>query len=84
MPGNLNHISEQPVNVEKIKQILDANNGARIRTWLNICARCGLCAESCFFYLAKDKDPKVSPAYKFKTTLGEMYKKKGNVDGVFL
>ena len=84
MPENSNHMSEQPVNVEKIKQILDANNGARIRTWLNICARCGLCAESCFFYLAKDNDPKVSPAYKFKTTLGEMYKKKGNVDREFL
>ncbi|MBE9570265.1 MAG: (Fe-S)-binding protein [Proteobacteria bacterium] len=84
MPENSNHMSEQPVNVEKIKQILDVNNGARIRTWLNICARCGLCAESCFFYLAKDKDPKVSPAYKFKTTLGEMYKKKGNVDREFL
>lgn len=84
MPENSNHMSEQPVNVEKIKQILDANNGARTRTWLNICARCGLCAESCFFYLAKDKDPKVSPAYKFKTTLGEMYKKKGNVDRKFL
>jgi Fe-S oxidoreductase len=75
---------EKPVNAKQIREILGANNGARIRTWLSICSRCGLCAESCFFYLAKNKDPRLSPAYKVKTTLGEMYKKKGNVDRQFL
>jgi ferredoxin len=48
-------VAEKPVNVKKIQQILDANNGARIRTWLSICSRCGLCAESCFFYLANNR-----------------------------
>lgn len=75
---------ERPVNVKRIKEILDANRGARIRTWLSICSRCGLCAESCFFYLANNKDPRFSPAYKFKNTLGLMYRKKGNVDREFL
>jgi len=84
MSKNLNYTTEQPVNVEKIRKILDVNNGARIRTWLNICSRCGLCADSCFFYLANNKDPLLSPAYKFKTTLGEMYRKKGNLDREFL
>ncbi|HAA02828.1 MAG TPA: (Fe-S)-binding protein [Syntrophobacteraceae bacterium] len=77
-------VAEKPIDVRKIQQILDANNSARIRTWLSICARCGLCAESCFFYLAKNKDPRTSPAYKFKNTLGEMYRRKGNVDRAFL
>ncbi len=74
----------QPVDVKKIQGILAANDGARMRTWLSICARCGLCADSCFFYLAKDKDPKLSPAYKAKISLGEMYKKKGKVSREFL
>ena len=77
-------VAEKPVNVKKIQQILDANNGARIRTWLSICSRCGLCAESCFFYLANNRDPHLSPAYKFKNTLGEMYRRKGEVDREFL
>lgn len=72
------------LDTKKIRDILDANDGARIRTWLNICARCGLCAESCFVYLGNDRDPKLSPAYKFKHTLGEMYRRKGHVDGAFL
>jgi len=84
MPEMTRDVTGQSVDVEKIKRILDANNGARIRTWLSICSRCGLCAESCFFYLAKNRDPKVSPAYKFKTTLGEMYKRKGKVNREFL
>jgi len=72
------------LNIKKIREILNANNGARIRTWLSICSRCGLCAESCFVYLANDRDPKLSPAYKFKCTLGEMYRQKGVVDAPFL
>ncbi len=75
---------EKPVNTKKIKEILSANDSARIKTWLSICARCGLCAESCFFYLANNRDPKMSPAYKFKNTLGEMYRRKGEVDRAFL
>lgn len=82
--NEVNEVQEKPVNTEKIKQILDANDSARIKTWLSICSRCGLCAETCFFYLANDKDPRMSPAYKFKNTLGEMYRRKGNVDREFL
>ncbi len=75
---------KKPVDTQKIKAILETNNGARIRTWLNICSRCGLCAESCFYYLAHDHNPRLSPAYKFKNTLGEMYRRKGNLKRVFL
>ena len=73
-----------PIDTGKIKNILATNDGARMRSWLSICSRCGLCADSCFFYLAHDKDPHYSPAYKIKTTLGQLYKKKGEVDREFL
>ena len=76
--------AEPPVDVTKIRSILESNRGARMRMWLNVCAKCGLCAESCFFYLAHDKDPKLSPAYKVKSTIGEMYKRRGQVDRAFL
>ena len=69
---------------DKVRGILSANDGARIRTWLSICSRCGLCAESCFVYLANDRDPKLSPAYKFHQTLGEMYRRKGKLTPQFL
>ena len=75
---------ENPVDSKKIQAILAANNGARMRTWLDICAHCGLCADSCFFYQAHDKDPTMSPAYKVKTTLGELVKRGGKVDREFL
>ena len=76
--------NETPADGNKIRAILAANDGARIRTWLNICARCGLCAESCFFYLANDRDPRLTPAYKFHHTLGEMYRRKGKLSRKFL
>ncbi len=75
---------EKPVDVKKIREIIEANDGARIRTWLDICSGCGLCADSCFYYQANENDVKLSPAYKVKNTLGEIYKRKGNVDRDFL
>lgn len=76
--------SDQPVDTAKIKTILDANDGARFKSWLSICSRCGLCAESCFVYLANDKNPRLSPAYKIKKTLGEFYRRKGRLDRAYL
>ena len=76
--------NEVPADPDKILEILDANDGARIRTWLGICSRCGLCAESCFVYLANNRDPRLSPAYKFKYTLGEMYRRKGKITREYL
>ena len=71
--------SPAPVDVEKIKTILNANDGARMKSWLKTCASCGLCAEACFFYLAHDKDPKMSPAYKVMQTVRKLYDRKGVV-----
>lgn len=73
-----------PLDTQKIRQLLDVNDSARVRTWLGICSRCGLCAESCFVYLSNHNDPHLSPAYKFKTTIGEIYRRRGRVDRAFL
>lgn len=80
----MSDVPQKPIDTAKIQEILSLNNGARIRTWLSVCSRCGLCAESCFFYLAHNRDPKLSPAYKVKATLGELYRRKGKVDREFL
>lgn len=82
-PSVTNDIKNKPVDHQKIRELLNSFDSARIQTWLNICSGCGLCAESCFFYLAH-KDIRMSPAYKVKNTLGEMYRRKGNVDREFL
>lgn len=57
---------------------------SRLRTWLEICARCGLCADSCFFYLANKRDPRQVPSYKIQSTLGAMIRRKGKVDNAFM
>ena len=57
---------------------------SRLKTWLTICAHCGLCADSCFFYIANNKDPKQVPSYKIQSTLGELVKRKGDVDNAFM
>ncbi len=57
---------------------------SRTKTWLEICAHCGMCADSCFLYLINDRDPKQVPAYKIQSTLGEIVKRKGKVDNEFM
>ncbi|MCL1889168.1 MAG: (Fe-S)-binding protein [Desulfovibrionaceae bacterium] len=57
---------------------------SRTRTWLEICARCGLCAESCFMYRVSDRDPEQVPAFKIQSTLGEMIRRRGKVDNAFM
>ncbi len=57
---------------------------SRMRTWLELCAHCGLCAESCFLYLVNDRDPTQVPAYKIQSTLGEILRRKGRVDNAFM
>lgn len=75
--------ASRKIDCNRIRQLLSEYNSARLQTWLSICSKCGLCAESCFYYLEKH-DPRLSPAYKVKSTIGELYRKKGNVDGDFL
>ena len=57
---------------------------SRIRTWLEICAHCGMCADSCFLYQVDGRKPTQVPAYKIQSTLGEIIKRKGKVDADFM
>ncbi|WP_319760453.1 sulfate respiration complex iron-sulfur protein HmcF [Maridesulfovibrio sp.] len=57
---------------------------SRTKTWLEICAHCGMCADSCFLYQVNDCVPEQVPSYKIQSTLGEMVKRKGNVDNEFM
>ena len=71
------------INPTEIMEFLNARFGARFRMWLRICAHCGLCADTCHYYLAHDKDPKMIPSYKVKH-LVNLLKKKGRVDSAYL
>ncbi|MFW5936956.1 MAG: sulfate respiration complex iron-sulfur protein HmcF, partial [Desulfosalsimonas sp.] len=65
-------------------QTLGKSLKSRLRTWLSMCARCGMCADSCFFYRINDRDPRQVPAYKIQSTLGEIVRKNGKVDNAFM
>ena len=66
---------DQP-DIPKLKTILAAQGHARMRMWLEICTRCGMCADSCFFYLAHDRKPEMAPAYKVNP-LRQLYRTGG-------
>ncbi|MHC1711751.1 MAG: sulfate respiration complex iron-sulfur protein HmcF [Solidesulfovibrio sp.] len=72
------------VDREKLWATIQKSCKSRTQTWLDICARCGLCADSCFLYLVNDRDPEQVPSYKIQSTLGEMVRRKGDVDNEFM
>jgi Fe-S oxidoreductase len=67
-----------PVDTGRIKQLLDEKRG-RMRTCLETCAGCSLCAESCLLFNEKGGDPQYMPSYKVIKTLGRLYRKGGRV-----
>lgn len=71
------------INPEEIMNFLKPKIGARFKMWLNICAHCGLCANTCHYYNAGGKDPKLIPAYKVRF-IKEILRKKGKVDREYL
>ena len=68
----------QPVDTKKIQQMLFLKK-SKMKLLLSFCARCGLCAESCFLY-QNHLEPQYVPAYKAINSIGKIYKKKGKVD----
>ena len=66
------------VNSTAVWTLLEKHEFA-MRMALRVCAHCGLCAESCFLYVARDKRPEYMPSHKFIHTLGILYRKKGHV-----
>ena len=76
----MSDVSTKAVDSEQIRQILDQKK-ARMKVCLEACASCTICAESCFLFMANDKDPRFMPSYKVVKTLGVLYRKKGRVEG---
>jgi Fe-S oxidoreductase len=72
------------VDREKLWATIQKTCKSRTQTWLDICARCGLCADSCFLYLVNDCKPEQVPSYKIQSTLGEIIRRKGDVDNAFM
>ena len=67
------------VDSDAIRSIMDEKK-AKMKMSLKACAHCTLCAESCFLFMGRNKDPKYMPSYKFINSIGVLYKSKGNVD----
>lgn len=72
-----------PVDPRRLERGLTRIATIRNRTWLEQCARCGVCAPSCAFFLAAN-DARQSPAYKIQSTLGELLRCGGRVDTAFM
>ena len=77
-------MEELDVDTDALWALIEKTCQSRTRTWLEICAHCGLCADSCFLYRVNDRDPKQVPAYKIQSTLGEIVRRKGKVDAKFM
>lgn len=77
----MNHLE---VDQAALRKSIETTCKSRTRAWLEVCAHCGLCADSCFLYLANKKDPTQVPAYKIQSTLGEIVRRKGKVDNAFM
>jgi Fe-S oxidoreductase len=69
----------ESIDTEKIRQLLGRRKG-KMKRLLSHCVHCSLCAESCFLYMAHDKDPQYMPSYKVINSLGKLYKKRGRVN----
>ena len=72
------------VDTEKLWATVQKTCQSRTLTWLEICAHCGMCADSCFLYRVNERDPEQVPAFKIQSTLGEIVKRKGQVDNAFM
>ena len=67
------------IDALEIKAILDAEK-PKMKLWLNVCAHCSLCAESCFLYTVNSRDPRYMPSHKFIHSIGTLYRKKGKIN----
>jgi len=72
---------------EKIKKTIEAvlagECGARLKTYIETCVRCGMCAKACHYYMSH-KDPSYAPVGKVKQTMWEIINKKCEVTPEFI
>jgi Fe-S oxidoreductase len=67
--------------LQKAIEVLEKQLNQPLKTALEICARCGICAESCHYYVSEPKIEHV-PAYRAEQ-LRKIYRKKNNFLGKF-
>ena len=67
------------VDSDAIRAILEEKK-IKMKLSLQACAHCTFCAESCFLFMGRNKDPKYMPSHKFINSIGVLYTTKGNVD----
>ncbi len=75
---------ELEVDSDALWALIQKTMKSRTKTWFEICAHCGLCANSCFLYQVNGRIPQQVPSYKIQSTLGEIVKKKGKVTNEFM
>ncbi len=51
------------MDLDILKKTLATKSGARLKLWMEICARCGLCAQGCHFFQS-DPIPEHVPAHR--------------------
>lgn len=76
-------VETRPVDNDLITKMLDAKKG-KMKPLLTFCARCGLCADSCFLFRSHGGDAAYMPSYKVVNSLGRLYKTKGRIDRALL
>jgi len=77
----------QKLTPEKIQKAYNAVFGkisSRVKSIIDTCMHCGLCAEACQWYLSNDKDPTYAPVAKMRMTAWELINRKGQVDPEFI
>lgn len=77
----------QKLTPEKIQKAYNAVFGklsSRVKSIIETCMHCGLCAEACQWYLSNDKDPTHAPVAKMRMTAWELINRKGKVDPEFI
>jgi Fe-S oxidoreductase len=65
--------------LQKAIEVLEKQLNQPLKTALEVCARCGICAESCHYYVSEPKIEHV-PAYRAEQ-LRKIYRKKNNFLG---
>jgi len=61
-----------------VRQMLK-DNSSTIRFMLSLCMHCGMCAESCFLYTTRDRNPVYMPSHKMINSVGFLFRKKGSI-----
>ncbi len=67
-----------------IQKVINQENSARLKAFVDTCVHCGLCSDGCHFFISHDRDPLRAPVGKVKETLWQMIQHKGHVSKEFM